>query len=108
MFRRRQWPMQRRLTSMSVALAVALLAGVLSVVAGPTHPAHAGQTLSNTAPIAINDNAITPPTTASPYPSTIAASGFAGTITKAAVTLNGISHTFSDDIAVELVSPNGR
>ncbi|HEY1017147.1 MAG TPA: hypothetical protein VGE07_30815 [Herpetosiphonaceae bacterium] len=58
----------------------------------------------------INPAAITIPEsgTASPYPSTIAVSGVTGNITKARVRLNGLSHTFPDDIDVLLVGPTGR
>jgi subtilisin-like proprotein convertase family protein len=53
-------------------------------------------------PITINDNS-----TATPYPSTITTSGLPATAQVLAVTLNGISHTFSSDIDILLQSPNG-
>jgi len=52
--------------------------------------------------ILINDN-----TTASPYPSTINASGVTGTITNFQLTMFLVSHRFSDDMAAALLSPSG-
>jgi subtilisin-like proprotein convertase family protein len=45
--------------------------------------------------------------TASPYPSSIVVSSMTGTISKVTVTLNGISHTFPDDLDILLVGPTG-
>ncbi len=45
---------------------------------------------------------------ASPYPSTVSVSGQTGVITALAVTLNGFSHTFPDDVDILLVSPSGQ
>jgi subtilisin-like proprotein convertase family protein len=42
---------------------------------------------------------------ASPYPSEINVQGLSGTITDVNVTLNGFSHGFPDDVAVQVVSP---
>src|SRR5690242_234333 len=44
---------------------------------------------------------------ASPYASTISVTGTGGTVTKATVTLNNITHTFTADMDVLLVSPGG-
>lgn len=44
---------------------------------------------------------------ANPYPSTIDASGLTGAIADINVTINGLSHTFPDDIDVLLVGPGG-
>ena len=60
-------------------------------------------TFSNPASITINDAS-----PATPYPSNIAVSGLSGTILKVTVTLNGVSHTFPDDIDVLLVGPGGN
>jgi len=43
----------------------------------------------------------------SPYPSVKYVSGLTGVITKVTVAVNGITHFFSDDIILVLVSPNG-
>lgn len=59
-------------------------------------------TFTNATPITINDHAV-----ASPYPSTILVSGLTGTVTHVKVTINGYSHTFSDDVAIALVGPGG-
>lgn len=45
--------------------------------------------------------------TATPYPATINVSGVTGRVNHAAVTLNGLAHTFPHDIDVVLVSPAG-
>jgi uncharacterized repeat protein (TIGR01451 family) len=44
---------------------------------------------------------------ASLYPSTIHVSGLTGVVTKATVTLNGLTHSFPRDVNVLLVSPTG-
>lgn len=45
---------------------------------------------------------------ADPYPSTISVSGLAPRLDKVAVTLAGLSHTFSADLVILLVAPNGQ
>ena len=45
---------------------------------------------------------------ASPYPSNINVAGLTGTVTKVTVTLNGLSHDFSDDLDILLVGPGGQ
>jgi subtilisin-like proprotein convertase family protein len=45
---------------------------------------------------------------ANPYPSVINVSGLAGTIADVNVTINGLSHTFPDDIDILLVGPGGQ
>ncbi len=65
-------------------------------------------TLTNPTPILIPAGA--PGVTvgpASPYPSTINVAGLAGTVTRVTVTLNGLSHTFPDDLDILLVGPGG-
>lgn len=59
------------------------------------------QVFSNTSAITINDNS-----PATPYPSNINVSGV-GTVYKVSLTLNGLSHTFPNDISMMLVAPNG-
>jgi len=59
----------------------------------------------NTGAITINDST-TPPTTATPYPSVINISGVSGIFSLVSVDLNGIAHTFPDDIDILLVAPN--
>ena len=44
----------------------------------------------------------------SPYPSTIAVAGFAGSLSKATVTLRGFTHTYPDDVDILLVGPSGQ
>jgi len=45
---------------------------------------------------------------ANPYPSIINVSGMNGAITDINVTINGLSHTFPDDIDILLVGPGGQ
>jgi hypothetical protein len=61
-----------------------------------------GATFTNASAITINDADV-----ASPYPSAINVSGLTGTITNVKVTINGYSHTFSDDVGMVLVGPTG-
>jgi subtilisin-like proprotein convertase family protein len=80
-------------------------AGLLSAV-----PAAAGGALmfSNSNFIIINDS-FSPPTIATPYPSTNLATGLAGqVVTKATVTLQGFSHEFPSDVDILLVGPQGQ
>ncbi|HEY6168605.1 MAG TPA: proprotein convertase P-domain-containing protein, partial [Verrucomicrobiae bacterium] len=58
---------------------------------------------TNSSLITINDAA-----PATPYPSTIAISGFAGNVTKVTASVNGISHTYPADVDILLVSPGGQ
>ncbi|BAZ80882.1 putative peptidase [Sphaerospermopsis kisseleviana NIES-73] len=62
-----------------------------------------------TLPIFTNPNNITIPSSGAgnPYPSIINVSGLTGNITSLKVTLTNLSHTWSDDIDVLLVSPTG-
>lgn len=43
-----------------------------------------------------------------PYPSDITVGGLLGHITKVTVSINGLSHTFPDDVDVLLVGPGGE
>ncbi|MGZ8584288.1 MAG: IPT/TIG domain-containing protein [Actinomycetota bacterium] len=81
--------------------ALSLLAGMLiAVMAAPA----SAVTFSNTAPITIPAG----PAAATLYPSPIAVSGLGGTVADVNVTLNGVSHTFPDDIGILLVGPAGQ
>ena len=42
-----------------------------------------------------------------PYPSVITVAGLSGTVTDVNVRLNGLTHTFPDDIGLLLVGPSG-
>jgi uncharacterized repeat protein (TIGR01451 family) len=55
---------------------------------------------SNPGAIAINDDAM-----ASPYPSTIAVAGVAGSISKVTATLHNFTHTYASDVDVILQGP---
>jgi subtilisin-like proprotein convertase family protein len=63
---------------------------------------------SNTTPITVNTTSgLTAPTVATLYPSTIDVSGMTGTITRVAVTLDGVNTTMLRDLDFLLVSPTG-
>jgi len=66
-------------------------------------PSGNNSTITNNQSITIRDA-----NTATPYPSMINVSGLTGTISKVAVTLAGLSHTFPADIDLMLVGPNGQ
>ena len=70
-------------------------------------PSPCTTTFSNPANIAINDSPA-PPTTAAPYPASINVAGLSGTIAKVTVSLNGLNHTFPDDLDILLVGPQGQ
>jgi subtilisin-like proprotein convertase family protein len=61
-----------------------------------------GQTYSNTAPITINDGG-----PANPFPSAINVTGATTSITTMTITINGLSHTWPDDVDMVVVSPSG-
>ena len=58
---------------------------------------------SNAAAIQIRDNSA-----ATPYPSLINVDSLRGRVSKIAVTLNGFSHSFPQDVGVLLVAPSGK
>ena len=65
-------------------------------------------TFSNANVITLNDG-LAPPTRATPYPSSITVTGFAGQVlTKAVVTLYGFTHEFPSDVDILLVGPPGQ
>ena len=81
--------------------AALFLAGLSSVIA-------ATFTFSNTNAIAINDSP-TPPTAASPYPSTNQVSGIVGSyLTKVTVQIHGFAHQVPTDVDIVLVGPGGQ
>jgi len=62
-----------------------------------------GGTYSSTSPITIPDSG-----SATPYPSTITVPSLSGTVTKVTVTINGLTHTYPDDVRILLVGPQGQ
>jgi subtilisin-like proprotein convertase family protein len=65
-------------------------------------------TFSNANAITMNDS-LAPPTAAAPYPSTITVTGFVGqAVTRATVTLYGLTHGFPSDVDILLVGPQGQ
>jgi subtilisin-like proprotein convertase family protein len=83
-------------------LALLLATALVSLGATAGTASAATSTFTNPAFINIPDDSA-----ASPYPSTINASGFAGNVQKVTATLRGFSHSYADDIAVLLVGPSG-
>lgn len=69
----------------------------------PPPPGNGTQTFSNATSISIPDSG-----KAGLYPSTIDVTGMTGTISKVIVKLNGINHTYPDDIDILLVGPGGQ
>jgi CSLREA domain-containing protein len=62
-----------------------------------------GSVFSNTAPINIPGFG-----TSSPYPSTITVSGMTGVITEVRIALKNFSHTYTSDVDILLVGPQGQ
>ena len=86
--------MRRTLLLLStIALSLLLASGV--ALAATT-------TISNTSAIQIPDSGA-----ANPYPSEINVQGLSGTISDVNVKLNGYSHGWPDDVAVQVVGPDG-
>ncbi len=71
--------------------------------ATPTPGGNTTTTFANAASIGIPDSG-----TASPYPAPIAVSGMGGTVKKVVVSLNGLTHTYPDDLDILLVGPGGQ
>ena len=95
------WPRPRR------SLVLVSL-GVVAAACAATAGAMALFTYSNLTPITINDAmGGLPPTAATPYPSNIVVPSLTGNVSSLSGTINGISHTYADDVDMLLVSPNG-
>ena len=62
-----------------------------------------GATFANTTPITIAVGG-----QPNPYPSNIGVSNITGVITDVSVTLNGLAHSFPDDLDILLVGPGGQ
>lgn len=74
-----------------------------SIVMAVASFAASAQSFTNASTITINDAVA-----ATPYPSSIAVSGVTSTSNKVTVTLNGFSHTWSGDLNIVVVAPNGQ
>ena len=83
--------------NVSFPMRAALILGVLGLCSSAY-----GQSFSNPNPITIN-----PVGTGTPWPSTISVSGLTGNIQSISIQLNGVSHTFPDDIGAVVVGPTG-
>ena len=82
-----------------IAAAAATAAFGACAFAGPAGAAN----FVNATPITVSDNA-----SASPYPSPISVAGICGSVTFAAVGLNGFSHPDPRDVDMLLVAPGGQ
>src|SRR5829696_1586954 len=91
--------MRRTLLLLSTMALSLLLASGLALAAATT--------FSNTASISIVDATSAGPGPANPYPSEINVEGLSGTISDVNVKLNGYSHAFADDVAAQVVGPDG-
>ncbi len=88
--------------SLRIWMTLTLLA--LGLILVPGTQAAETETFSNTSGITIPLNA----NVATPYPSTIDVSGLNGPITNVTVSLNGITHSWPDDLVINLTGPQGQ
>ena len=92
--------LMRRTILLLAAMALTLLVVSGVALAAPT-------TFSNTSTISIVDATSAGASPANPYPSQTSVQGLSGTITDVNVKLNGYSHGFPDDVAAQVVGPDG-
>lgn len=104
-FLRIPWP--RRLVLPALLLLAALALSVPSAASAATFSNGAGIAINNPASGCGAEDLQATPAQAAPYPSTIAVSGFSGTVGDLNVTITGLSHTFPDDVGIVLVGPTG-
>ena len=97
-----------RLTIVMSCCLILLAALAFSPVARTQQQTEATATFSNSTAVVIADADAGGPGVGSLYPSPITVSGLSGTITSLTVTLNGLTHTWPDDLALLLVGPNGQ
>ena len=95
--------------SRSAILQVLLIVfSLTAAVPAQVRPVTPNTVFSNNTSVTINAvPSLAVPTTASVYPSQITVAGMTGTITRVAVTLNGVSHQRMNDLDVLLVGPTG-
>ena len=90
----------RRTILLMATMALTLLVASGVALTAPT-------TFSNPSSIGIVDATQTAASPASLYPSEINVQGLSDPISDVNVTLNGYTHGFPDDVAVQLVGPDG-
>ncbi|HUR77271.1 MAG TPA: Ig-like domain repeat protein [Acidimicrobiales bacterium] len=83
---------------------MATVSALLVVVAPAAHAA----AFSNAATITLPDPNCADPDAATPYPSNVVVSGMTGTVADVNLTLNGVSHTYQEDIDALVVGPTGQ
>ena len=100
----------KALPGLFVVAIVALLAGASPVFAGHGASAERSVPRVDKGPPPLCGGAITIPDSgpATPYPSTCEVSGRTGVVTEVRMSLDGLSHTYPDDIDVLLVGPGGQ
>ncbi len=81
----------------------ALALSALALAASSFVATAADYSFSNATAISIPDSG-----NASPYPSTINASGMSGNVTAVRITLRNMFHTFPDDVDIIVQAPNGQ
>ena len=87
----------------STGLRLAVNGGTSPPPPPPPPPPPSTQTFTNTTAISLLDNR-----SGSPYPSSVTVAGMSGVISKVIVKLNGLQHTYPDDIDILLVGPGGE
>ena len=90
--------LRRRLGERLLTLAAALTLAALGTVLFPGLAGATTTTYTSAGPIAINDA-----TVATPYPSSISVPALTGNVTDVNVSLNSLTHTYSDDVDIMLV-----
>jgi Ca2+-binding RTX toxin-like protein len=95
----------KRRTVVGSVIGVGLLTG-LGLTAGSAKSAVG--LFANTSAITINDAPGDGAAAATPYPSQIVVSGLSGVVTDVNVTINGLTHTFPEDIGILLVGPTDK
>jgi hypothetical protein len=88
-----------------------VVVGALLLSVGVSSPTEAqsttAQVFSNSSSISIVDATSAGASAANPYPSEINVEGLSGTISDVNVKLNGYSTPFADDVAAQIVGPDG-
>jgi subtilisin-like proprotein convertase family protein len=90
---------------LAAGLAAVAALGLASAASAATFSNNNGITINSAAAVGCGENGIAK---ANPYPSSIAVSGLASSISDVNVTVSGLSHTFPDDVGVLLVGPEGQ
>src|SRR5262245_10082616 len=99
---RRAWMEGMRMSARGARRRRLIVTGVMGIAAWAMQPTAGAASFTNSSSITIPASG-----NGSPYPSNILVSGLSGTIQSISVTLNGLSHTFLDDIGILVKGPTG-